>query len=120
MKVNLTTKEVVKVGHLPYGVSSHGAELIGDKIYVVGGNKNYSIVSKKCLEIDINSYEVKKIADLNYPSASHSLLNWHSTFLYKFGGIGSCFGEWDLSPYIERYEASLDIWEIINPIINID
>jgi len=30
------------------------------------------------------------------------LTSWKDLFIYKFGGIGESFGEWGLSPYIER------------------
>lgn len=100
LNLSLITKEVIKIGDLPYGVSSHGSIKIGSKIYIVGGNKNHNIVTKKCLEYDIVTNIITKISDLNYPSASHALLEWNEKYVYKFGGIGSCFGEWDLSPYI--------------------
>ena len=98
----------MKIARMPYGVSSHAALRVASKVYIVGGNKNHAIVTKKCLEMDLESNIVRPIGNLNFPSASHSLLNWKETFIYKFGGIGSCFGEWDLSPYIERYDIALN------------
>jgi len=77
-------------------------------------------VTKKCQVIDLDTLITDSTASLNFPSASHSLLTWKNRFIYKFGGIGSCFGEWDLSPYIERYHLETDWWEIVNPRIMID
>ena len=56
LKINLISKDVVKVGHLPYGLSSHAAEKVGDSIFIVGGNKNFNIVTKKCLKMDIDTF----------------------------------------------------------------
>ena len=56
MKLNLKSKEIAKVAHLPYGVSSHSSQRIGSKIYIVGGNKNFSIVTKKCLQLELDTY----------------------------------------------------------------
>ena len=57
VKLNLLSREVVKVGSLPYGVSSHGAIRVGDRLFLVGGNKNFSVVTKKCLALSLNSFE---------------------------------------------------------------
>jgi hypothetical protein len=92
LNLDLVSKEIVKIGELPFGISSHGAVRVDNHIFIVGGNKNFNIVTKKCVSFDLLSKEVKRICDMNYPSASHSLLNWKSTYIYKFGGIGSCFG----------------------------
>lgn len=65
-----------------------------------------NIVTKSCLSFNITNRQINKIASLNYPSASHTLVSWKDEFIYKFGGVGSCFGSWDLSPYIERYNIT--------------
>ena len=103
LRLNLISKEIVKIADLPYGISSHGVVRVHHSLFIVGGNKNFNVITKKCMVLNLETKMVKKISDLNYQSASHSLLNWHDKFIYKFGGVGSCFGEWDLSPYIERY-----------------
>jgi hypothetical protein len=120
VEVSLATKEAARVAQLPFGVSSSGAVRVGRQLYVVGGNRDWSVVTRRCLRVDLGSWEVIVLADLNYPSASHSLLEWGEQFVYKFGGVGSCFGEWDLSPYIERYEIDRDRWEVVNPTIRIN
>ena len=52
-KLNLISKEIVKVGDLPYGVSSHGAKMIDNRLFIVGGNLHFSMVTRKCLVIDL-------------------------------------------------------------------
>ena len=91
---------------MPYGLSSHGSVKIDNKIYIVGGNRDPNMVTTKCLAFDISLNTCEAIDELHYPSASHSVLAWKDRYVYKFGGIGSCFGEWDLSPYIERYSLA--------------
>ena len=82
--------------------------MVGNRLFIIGGNLNFNIVTKKCQVIDLDTLITDSIASLNFPSASHSLLTWKNRFIYKFGGIGSCFGEWDLSPYIECYHLETD------------
>jgi len=117
---DVKTNEIAKISELPFGISSHGSVKVGNLIYIIGGNRDPNMVTKKCLSYDISLKKCKAIDELHYPSASHSVLNWKNNFIYKFGGIGSCFGEWDLSPYIERYSIQENNWEIVNPIIKIN
>ena len=66
----------------------------------------------------MHQQQTVEIAALNYGCASMSVTHFHGTYLYKAGGIGECFGEFSLSPYIERYNIKEDYWEVINPCIS--
>jgi len=43
---------------------------------------------------------VEELSCLNYPVSSANCILWHSNWIYKFGGVGDAFGEWNTSPYI--------------------
>lgn len=43
---------------------------------------------------------------LNYAVSSANCLLWRDRWVYKFGGVGEAFGDWNTSPYIERYFCS--------------
>jgi hypothetical protein len=79
-----------------------------------------NMVTKSCLSFHVPSRQAIIIESLNYASASHTCLNWKDRFIYKIGGVGNCFGSWDLSPYIERYSILEQKWSIINPIVKMD
>lgn len=51
--LNLISREIVKLADMPYGISSHGAVKVNNRIYIVGGNKNFNIVTKNCLQFDL-------------------------------------------------------------------
>jgi N-acetylneuraminic acid mutarotase len=82
---------MAKLAELPHGISSHAAVRIKEAIYVIGGNKDMNIVTKSCLAFNYTSKEMRKIADLNYPSASHTAISWRDKYIYKFGGVGISF-----------------------------
>jgi hypothetical protein len=47
--------------HLPYGISSHAAVYHKNfnHIYVIGGNKNHSIVTRGCFKLDLSKMIVE-------------------------------------------------------------
>lgn len=108
------------VCQMPYGVSSHSVVRVGDKIVVVGGNKNFNIPTKDCFFYDIPSQRTGHMRPLTHVSASHTTVAWKDQYIFKIGGIGNCFEEWGLSPYIERFSWRHDKWEVINPNLLID
>lgn len=38
------------------------------------------------------------------------VVQWKDEYIYKVGGLGESFGQWSISPYIERYDIEEDLW----------
>jgi hypothetical protein len=85
-------RQIVKIAELPEGVSSHATVKIDSVIYIIGGNKDLNIVTKSCYEFNLENKSIIPLSPLNFPSASHTAISWKDEFIYKIGGIGSCFG----------------------------
>lgn len=107
-----------KIGELVEPLSSHACVYVEPKVYFIGGKKDEGIITRACSYYHLHQQQTVEIAALNYGCASLSVTNYQGVYIYKAGGIGECFGEFSLSPYIERYNIQEDYWEVINPCIS--
>jgi hypothetical protein len=88
----LADQQIVRIAELPEGVSSHATVKIGSFIYIIGGNKDLNIVTRSCYKFNLADKSVTIVSALNFASASHTAVSWKDQFIYKIGGVGSCFG----------------------------
>jgi hypothetical protein len=102
---DLKTSQLHTMANLPYGLSSHSAVYHHStkSIYIIGGNRNHSIITRGCFRLALEEGNLEELSCLNYAVNSAACLVWRNWWIYKFGGVGEAFGEWGTSPYIERY-----------------
>lgn len=79
-------------------------------IFVIGGKRD-GMPSADCERYDIATNKWKSIANLNYAAYAASACAFNSTSIFKFGGIGP--GKQQNNNYIEKYDATLNTWEVI-------
>lgn len=61
LSLSLKTTKMQRLLNLPYGLSSHSAVFHKklNSIYIIGGNKNHSIVTRGCFRLDLTEMIVE-------------------------------------------------------------
>ena len=104
-------RDLKTIGHMQSPRSSHSVCYHKELIYIVGGFLNRQEFTTNCEVFDIKQEKSSSIASLNISSGVSGLCVFNDKYLFKFGGLTEGLL---LNNTIERYDISLNFWEIVD------